>query len=479
VSGGLFQTLAPATAEITLACMGCVVLLVDLFVSDRQRDLTFWLALGSVLVTGLAAAFWVPEGSSVVFHGAFVLDPLATTLKVFTCGIVAVTFLYSRDYLKSRNLYKGEYYVLALFATLGILVMISAHSLLSLYLGLELLSLCLYAMVAFDRDNPIAAESAMKYFVLGAIASGCFLYGTSMVYGVTGSVDLGEISRHVSGDGALNLHLLFAISFLLVGLAFKLGAVPFHMWLPDVYHGSPTPVTLFIGTAAKVASFAMIVRVLVDGLGALEGTWSDMLVVLAVLSMAIGNVAAIAQTNLKRMLAYSTISHVGFILLGILAGSAGGLQAALYYTLVYVIMASAAFGMIILLSRRGFEAEDLDDFKGLNARSAWFAGLMLIVMFSMAGIPPFVGFYAKLAVLAAAVDAGHTWLAVAGVIFSVIGAFYYLRVVKLMYFDEPDSTAPVEAGADFRAVLSANALLILVLGLFPGGLLALCARVIG
>ncbi len=374
MNGSLFDMLAPAAAEITLAVLGCVVLLADLFLTDRQRDVTFWLATASILVTAIAVAFWVPEGEAVVFSGAFVLDPLATTLKLFTCAVVAVVFLYSRDYLKDRGLFKGEYYVLAMFATLGILVMISAHSLLSLYLGLELLSLSLYAMVAFDRENPIAAESAMKYFVLGAIASGCFLYGTSMIYGVTGSIDLGEISRYVSASGPLNLHLLFAISFLLVGLAFKLGAVPFHMWLPDVYQGAATPVTLFIGTAAKVASFAMFIRVLVDGLGALESSWSGMLVVMSVLSMALGNVVAIAQTNLKRMLAYSTISHVGFILLGLLAGSAGGLEAALYYTLVYVIMAAAAFGMIILLSRKGFEAEELADFKGLNARSPWFAG---------------------------------------------------------------------------------------------------------
>ncbi len=469
----------PAAAEIFLLCGACVVLLADLFIDDRRRVVTYWLSLAVLAGTAWMLAAWVPEGRVVTFSGAFVTDPLARLLKLFACAVVGVAFLYARDYLRVRSLFRGEYYVLGLFATLGIFVMISARSMLSVYLGLELLSLSLYAMVAFNRDSPVAAESAMKYFVLGAIASGCFLYGTSILYGVTGSLDLAEIARRAASMDALSLHLLFALSFILVGIAFKFGAVPFHMWLPDVYQGAMTPVTLFIGTAAKLASLAMIVRVIVEGLGPVQPSWSGMIAVLAVLSMALGNVVAIAQTNIKRMLAYSTISHVGFIFLGILAGTESGVEAALYYTLVYVIMAAAAFGMIILLSRQGFEADELDDFRGLHARSPWFAGLMLVVMFSMAGVPPLVGFYAKLAVLAAVVDVGMIGLAIAGVAFSVVGAFYYLRVVKLMYFDEPADAAPISAGPDLRLVLSLNGLLVLALGIFPDRLLELCVQAVG
>ena len=470
---------APASAEIFLVFAACAVLLVDLFVPQGRRAMSYWLALAALLGTVITLALTAPEGRVVTLSGAFVADPLSQALKLFTSAVVAVAFLYSRDYLVARDLFKGEYYVLGLFATLGIFVMISAHSMLSLYLGLELMSLALYAMVAFNRDSAIAAEAAMKYFILGAIATGCFLYGTSLVYGITGSLDLGEIASRAAELDALDIPLLVALSFILVGVAFKFGAVPFHMWLPDVYQGASTPVTLFIGTAAKIASLAMIFRVLVEGLGALQPSWSGMLAVLAVLSMAIGNIVAIAQSNLKRMLAYSTISHVGFILLGILAGTTAGYQAAVYYTLAYVIMAAAGFGMIILLSRKGFEAEELDDFRGLNARSPWFAAIMLIVMFSMAGVPPLLGFYAKFAVLAAVVEVGRSWLAVAGVLFSVIGAFYYLRVIKLMYFDDAVDQAPLAAAADLRIVLSLNGLLVLALGIFPQALLALSIRALG
>jgi NADH-quinone oxidoreductase subunit N len=299
-----------------------------------------------------------------------------------------------------------------------------------------------------------------------------------MLYGITGSLDLAEIRHALTTVDAGNLHVLFALSFILVGIAFKFGAVPFHMWVPDVYQGAPTSVTLFIGTAAKLASFAMLLRIVVEGLGDLHSSWSGMLAVMSVLSMALGNVLAIAQTNLKRMLAYSTISHVGFILMGVLAGNPAGTEAALFYTLAYVIMAMIGFGMILLLSRRGFEADELEDLKGLNERSPWFAGIMLIAMFSMAGVPPFLGFYAKLAVLGAAIDAGLVWLAVTGVVFSVVGAFYYLRIVKLMYFDDPDEQTIIAAGFDMRLVLSLNGLLVLALGLFPDGLIRLCAQLI-
>jgi NADH-quinone oxidoreductase subunit N len=336
-----------------------------------------------------------------------------------------------------------------------------------------------YTLVAFNRDSAVSAESAMKYFVLGAIASGSLLYGVSLLYGITGTLQLDELAARV-GAAELSIPALLALAFIIVGIAFKFGAVPFHMWLPDVYHGAPTPVTLFIGSVPKLASFALVWRVLAEGLGPLhEDGWRDMLIVLCVLSLIIGNVVAIAQTNLKRMLAYSTISHVGFIFMGFIAGNPAGLSAAMFYTFAYVLMAAAAFGMIILLSRRGFEAERLEDFKGLNARSPWFALVMLMVMFSMAGVPPFVGFYAKLVVLGAVLDAGLVWLAAVGVLFAVIGAYYYIRVVWYMYFADATDSTPLSAAADMRIVISANALGLLVLGVFPGRLLDLCARVLG
>ena len=355
--------------------------------------------------------------------GLFELDRMAQVLKVVTLLTVAVVFVYSTDYLKRRAILKGEYYVLGLFATLGAMVLISAGSLITLYLGLELMSLCLYAMVAFDRDSGIAAESAIKYFVLGSMASGTLLYGMSIVYGVTGNLELAAIATAVHSSFADNIGLVFGIAFIIVGMGFKLGAVPFHMWIPDVYEGSPTCVTVFIGTASKLAAFALAMRLLPEALAASQPDWSQMLVVLAVLSMAIGNIVAIAQTNLKRMLAYSTISHIGYVLLGILAGTAQGYQAAMFYMISYVIVAGGAFGMILLLARQGFEADKLADFKGLNARSPWFAGMMAILMFSLAGVPPFVGFWAKLGVVQAVLGVGYTWLAVVAVLFSVVGAF--------------------------------------------------------
>jgi len=362
---------------------------------------------------------------------------------------------------------------------LGVMVMISANSLLTIYLGVELLSLSLYGLVAFDRDNGVAAESAMKYFVLGAIASGMLLYGMSMVYGVTGSLDLSVIAARVPQIGVGNVGLAFGLAFLVVGVAFKFGAVPFHMWVPDVYHGAPTAVTLFVGSAPKIASFALAMRLLVDGLGGLVDQWRPMLIVLAILSMAIGNIIAIAQTNLKRMLAYSTISHVGFILLGVLAGTIQGYQAAMFYTLTYVLTSVGSFGVILLLSRKGFESDEIDDFKGLAKKSPWFAAVMAMLIFSTAGVPPFVGFTAKLAVIQAVISIGDTWLAGVAVFFSVIGAYYYIRLVKVMYFDAPTNEGAIQASGALRTVLSANGLAVLALGLLPGTLLELCARVIG
>ena len=473
-----WSDVAPAGAEVFLLAAACVLLLVDLFLDDRRRWISYLLAI--VALAGAAAiSSQVGAGfRQAALFGHYVSDPMGTVLKLFNYAVAAVVLLYSRDYLAKRGLFKGEYFLLALFAVLGINVMISAGSLLSMYLGIEILSLSLYAMVAFDRDNGIAAESAMKYFVLGAIASGALLYGISLVYGVTGTFMLDALSQGLAGASPKNIGLILGLVFIVVGVAFKFGAVPFHMWIPDVYHGAPTAVTLFIGSAPKLASFALTMRVLAEGLGGMTDAWQDMLVVLAVLSMAAGNVIAIAQTNLKRMLAYSTISHVGFILLGILAGTAEGYEAALFYTLTYVIMATGSFGVILLLSRKGFESDELDDLKGLNQRSPWFAFVMLVLMFGTAGVPPMVGFWAKVQVISAVLNIGLTWLAVAAVFFSVIGAFYYLRVVKLMYFDAPQEGAAIEASSGFRWVLSANALLVLALGLMPGWLLQLCASVI-
>jgi len=389
---------------------------------------------------------------------------------------VAAVFVYSTDYLQRRAILKGEYYVLGLFATLGAMVLISAGSLITLYLGLELMSLCLYAMVAFDRDSGIAAESAIKYFVLGSMASGTLLYGMSIVYGVTGSLELGAIASAAHQGLGGNIGLVFGIAFLIVGVGFKFGAVPFHMWIPDVYEGSPTCVTVFIGTASKLAAFALAMRLLPEALAGSQADWSQMLVVLAVLSMAIGNIVAIAQTNIKRMLAYSTISHVGYVLLGILSGTAQGYQASMFYMISYVLVAAGAFGMVLLLARQGFESDKLDDFRGLNARSPWFAGMMAILMFSLAGLPPFIGFWAKLGVIQAVLGVDYTWLAVVAVLFSVVGAFFYLRIVKLMYFDDPTETTSIGGSVLMRAVLSVNALLVFGLGVIPGQLLQLCQR---
>lgn len=467
----------PAMAEITLGLGICIVLLADLFISDRWRDLTFAISMAVLVATAWVAGTIGVTGTVVTFDGSFVADPLARVLKLFAVLTVAIVFLYSRAYLKDRGVYKGEYYLLGLFALLGIQVMISAYSMLTMYLGLEILSLALYALVAFDRNSPVAAEAAIKYFVLGAIASGCLLYGISIVYGVTGTLLLPEINTALLGVGSDQIAILVGLAFILVGIAFKFGAVPFHMWLPDVYQGAPTCVTLFIGTAPKLAAIALAIRVLVEGLGPVAATWEAMLTVLAVLSLGIGNVVAIAQTNMKRMLAYSTIGHVGFIFLGLLTGTTAGLEASLFYTIVYVLMAAAAFGILILMSRRGFDAELLDDFAGLSQRSPWFAAMMMLVMVSMIGVPPLAGFYAKWWVLAAVLNAGHTWLAIVAVVFSVVGAFYYLRVIKLMYFDEPEDSLGLEAPVDLRFVLSVNALLLLLIGLFPDRLIAICAQV--
>ena len=465
-----------ACPEIFVGLAACAILMLDLLLNDAQRRWTGVLAVAALLVT--AVLVWVQpvSGRIVALGGLFELDRMAQVLKVFTLLTVAVVFIYSTDYLKRRAILKGEYFVLGLFATLGSMVLISAGSLITLYLGLELMSLCLYAMVAFDRDSGIAAEAAIKYFVLGSLASGTLLYGMSILYGVTGNLELAAIADVVHNGLGGNIGLTFGIAFLIVGIGFKFGAVPFHMWIPDVYEGSPTCVTVFIGTASKLAAFALAMRLLPEALAGSQPDWSQMLVVLSVLSMAIGNIVAIAQSNLKRMLAYSTISHVGYVLLGILSGTAQGYQASLFYMISYVIVAGGAFGMILLLARQGFEADKITDFRGLNERSPWLAGMMAILMFSLAGLPPFIGFWAKLGVVQAVLGVNYTWLAVVAVLFSVIGAFFYLRIVKLMYFDEPSDDTVIGGSVLMRTVLSANALLAFGLGIAPGSLLLLCRQ---
>lgn len=474
-----FQTpnLIPALPELFILGMASMILLVDLFLTERTRAWSYLLALLTLVGAALLTVNLAGGDTVHTFSGMFVRDALADVLKLVAYLVTGVVFLYSREYLRDRGLFSGEYFVLGLFALLGIMVMISAHHFIVLYLGLELMSLCLYAMVAIDRDNPVASEAAMKYFVLGAIASGALLYGMSILYGVTGTLDIRELSGAVTEAGVTDVGLLFGLAFVLVGLAFKFGAVPFHMWIPDVYHGSPTSVTLFLGSVPKLAAFAMMMRLLVDGLGDLHGAWQDIVVVLAALSMAVGNVLAIAQSNIKRLLAYSTISHVGFILLGFLPGDGAGYASALFYTLTYVIMATGAFGLVILLSRAGFEADELTSYKGLGKRAPWAALLMMLLMVSMAGVPPLVGFWAKVEVIRATLDAGFTALAVFAVLMSAVGLFYYLKVVWLMYFEEAEESGEITAGIDTQVVLSFNALAVLALGLFPGGLLALCLQV--
>ena len=470
----------PAYPELFLLVMACVILIADLFISDDNRIVTYGLTQATLAGCALLTFFTGNAEPVYTFSGMFVDDLMADTLKLLTCVAVITILVYARAYTVARGMFRGEFFALALFATLGMMVMISANHLLTLYLGLELLSLSLYAMVALQRDSVQATEAAMKYFILGALASGMLLYGMSMLYGATGTLEITQLAQ-LSADGVrAQAVLVFALVFIVAGLGFKLGAVPFHMWVPDVYQGAPTAVTLFIGSAPKFAAFAIVMRLLAQALGAeaLVDEWQQMLLIMAVLSLAIGNLTAIMQTNLKRMLAYSTISHMGFLLLGVLSGTIDGYGAGMFYVVVYVLMTLGSFGVILLLTRGGFEAEDLDDYRGLNQRSPWYAFLMLLLMFSMAGIPPTVGFYAKLSVLQAVVQIGFWWVAVIAVVFSLIGAFYYLRIVKLMYFDEPRDTAPVRAGGDVRALLSVNGLAVIVLGIAPQPLMVLCIEAV-
>ena len=473
-----WSSVQPAIAEMYLVAAICVVLLVDVFAGDKRPGLTSTVTLVALAVgAALTVLYGRIDHHAVLFDGMYVADELAYVLKLVGFMVVAVVLLYSRTYLETRKIMRGEYYVLSLTALLGIFVLISANSLLTVYIGIELLALSVYALVAFDRDSGIAAESAIKYFVLGAIASGTLLYGMSLIYGLTGTLDLEQIASKLHSP--VNLGVILGLVFIVVAVAFKLGAVPFHMWLPDVYQGAPTSVTLFVATAPKIGYFAFALRLLAHGLGGTVTEWSQMLSALAILSLVVGNTVALVQTNIKRLLAYSTIVNVGFILLGFVAGTPSGYTAALYYTLVYVLVVLGSFGVILMMSRAGYEADKLDDFKGLWQRDPLLALIMMFFMFSTAGVPPFVGFWAKLRIFQALWETQHLWLVVIAAAMSVVGAFYYLRVIWFMYFDEPTGNAPAtQKVVGVRVVLAANAAAAFILGVLPSGLLELCSRLI-
>ena len=463
----------PAYSEIFILVMVCVVMLVDLAAGEARRYITYLLTQATLLGCAFLTFVSFSAETTFTFSGMFVDDAMADILKIMVYATVSAVLIYSYTYVRERGILTGEFFCLILFATLGMMVMISASHFLTLYIGLELLSLSLYALVALRRDSIVATEAAMKFFVLGALASGFLLYGMSMVYGATGSLHIANVSEAIK-DGVGNHEVLvIGLVFIVAGLSFKLSAAPFHMWAPDVYEGAPTAITLFIGSAPKLAAFAFVMRLLVEGLGEMVTDWQGMLIILAVMSMAVGNIAAIAQTNIKRMLAYSTISHMGFLILGFISADWNGYSSALFYVITYVLMTLGIFAMVMMLSRSGFEAENISDFKGLSKRNPWYAFITLLLMFSLAGIPPMVGFYAKLAVLQAVVNAGFVWLAVAAVIFSLIGAFYYLRIVKFMYFDAPETEEPIAVKSDVKVLISVNCLAVLILGIFPQSLMGL------
>lgn len=477
-----------ALPEIVLCILATGILLVEAFAKSKDSAVSYVLSLLSLVILTVITLFqWNAGVQGTTFYGQFTADPLAHLLKVFSYVASLATLVYSRQYLIDRGMVKGgEYYVLSLFVLLGQMVMISASSMLMIYLGLELMSLALYALVAVRREHLSSIESAMKYYILGSLASGFMLYGISMVYGATGEITLAGVAAVLQSGQFSTIAFVLGIVFVVAGIAFKLGAVPFHMWIPDVYQGAPTAVTLTIAAGPKLAAFAMALRLLIEAMNTMAVSWQPMLIILAVLSLVIGNLTAIMQTNFKRMLAYSTISHVGFVLLGLLSGvtdgqlASGAYGAALFYMSTYVLTTLASFGVILILSRHGFESEEISDLAGLNRRNPLLAFAILILMFSLAGIPPLVGFYAKLVVLQAALAAGHVTLTIVAVLLSLVGAFYYLRVVKTMYFDEPAANAPViGTQLSFRSgILSVNGLLILLLGILPGGLLTLCVQVI-
>jgi len=458
-----------ALPELFLLSAISIILIFDLFASERLKPITYYLTQLSLVITGWLVFDLIGE-SATIFSGTFVLDTMGSTFKVFIMGFAIIALVYTRHYLKVHELLRNEYFILALMSILGMMVMVSGHSLLTLYMGLEIMSLSLYALIASARDRSVAIEAALKYFVLGAIASGLLLYGMSMIYGITGSLDIAQISNFARASTLASqqtLILNFGLVFLVIGVAFKLGAVPFHMWVPDVYQGSPTSVTMFLSTVPKIAAIALLIRLLIDGLGDLQHYWSDLLMIIAVLSIALGSLVALMQSNIKRMLAYSTISHIGFVLLGFVTGVVEGYGAAVFYILVYILMSLAAFGSIIVLNKNGFEADQISDYQGLSKHSPWFALIILVVMLSMAGVPPFIGFYSKLFILQQVIAEGYVILAVIAVVFAVISAYYYLKIIKAMYFDDADKEITVSAPLDMRVVLSINGILILLVGLMP------------
>ncbi len=476
----MYTDLALMIPEIVLLTSACLILVIDSFQTATKNRVTFIACEIALALVATLILFDFPQQTSYAFNNTFISDAMSGSLKIIICLIVMLVFYYAEDYLSEHGWTKGEYFILGLFSVLGMMIMTSAGSLLTIYLGLELMSLSLYAMVAMHRDSPMASEAAMKYFIMGAIASGLLLYGISIIYGVTGSISLIEISQIIPAMENESILLTFGLIFIIAAMAFKLGAVPFHMWVPDVYQGAPTAVVLFIATAPKVAAFAMAVRLFGDGFFPLIDDWQPVFIALAIISIALGNIIAIAQTNIKRMLAYSTISHVGFLLLGLLsfdsiaAPDYSGFADAMFYAITYALMTLGVFGMIIILGRKDAEADELEDFRGLSERNPWFAFIMLIYMFSLAGVPPFVGFWAKLFVLKDVVQADLVWLAALSVFFTIIGAYYYLRVVKLIYFDQAKALTAIKASRTFRFIMSVNGLSILVLGIMPGALMSLC-----
>ncbi len=474
------QDMLALAPELFLLSATCVILLADLFIAQSRRIVTHILSVAVLLMT--AVLVWRASdtaGPPTAFGGMYVLDGLAELLKMFLLGVSALVLIYAKPYLQRQQLFSGEFYLLVLFAVLGMMLQVSSGNLLMLYLGLELMSLSSYALVALQRDSGIASEAAMKYFVLGALASGLLLYGISLLYGATGTLQLDELAA-ASAVGYERGLLAFGLVFVVVGLAFKLGLVPFHMWLPDVYEGSPTPVTLFVAAAPKIAAFGMLYRLLADGLPSMSDNWTVMLGMLSVASLTVGNLFALAQKDLKRMLAYSTMSHMGFLLMGMVAAQSSGYAASAFYAITYVLATAAAFGVILAVRRSGKEIGSIDDLRGLNAQHPWLALAMLAAMASLIGIPGFVGFTAKIMVIKSALDADMLWLAIAAVAFAVIGAFYYLRVVKVMYFDEPPEGSNFEVADDrtLRVVLGSNGLALVALFLFGGPLLAWCLRAI-
>ena len=466
--------LLPLLPELVLVGGAFALLMLDLFLGDSRRIVTHLLAIGLLLVTAWLAATGI-GGHGTVLGGMFVRDDMADVLKAGACLLTALALVYAWPFLRQRGLYTGEVAVLMLFAVAGMMLLISAGNLVMVYLGLEMLALCSYALVAIDRDSPLASEAAIKYFVLGSLSSGLLLYGLSLLYGATGTLDLALLRSAIAASPETTL-LLTGTVFAVAGIAFKFGAAPFHMWVPDTYQGAPTPITLFIGSAPELASFALAFRLLEGAVGPLDDRWRLLIAGLAVASLAIGNLIALVQGNLKRMLAYSAVSHIGFVFLGFAGGSATGYAAAMFYVISYAIMSAAAFGAIIVLSNQGFEADRIDDFKGLNARSPWLAALVLCIMFSLAGIPPFLGFWAKLAVLRAAIEGGMLWLAIVGIVFAVVGAFYYLRVVKVMYFDDPVGELEPRNDRPLQVAFGVNALALLVLGIFWNPLMTWCQQ---